>query len=63
MAINLARKHPQGTPFTHIVLVLCTQCGEHEMEMYHQASRAVTDTNNAPTYDVGPTCWECFLKD
>lgn len=62
MAINIARKHPQGTPFTDIVLVLCTECGEHEMEMHHKTSRAVGDTNNAPTYHVGHTCWECFFK-
>ena len=63
MILNLARKHPQGTPFTNIVLVFYTQCGEHEMEMHHNASRAINDDNNQPTYHVGNTCWNCFFKD
>ena len=60
---NTARKHPQGTPFTDIVLVLCTQCGKHEMEMHHPKSRAVTDDNNQLTYHVDDTCWDCVFKD
>ena len=63
MFIKPARKHPQGTPFTDIMLVLCTQCGEHEMEMQHTTSRAMNNDNNQPTYDVGNTCWDCLFKD
>ena len=63
MFIKLARKHPQGTPFTDILLVLCTQCGEHEMGMCHTTSRAITDDNNQPTYYVDNICWDCSFKD
>lgn len=63
MILNLSRKHPQGIPFTNIVLVFCTQCGELEMEMHHNASRARNDDNNEPTYRVGKTCLNCFFKD
>ena len=63
MFIKPTRKHPQGIPFTNIMLVLCTQCGEHEMEMQHTTSRAMTDDSNQPSYDVGNTCWNCLFKD
>ena len=60
---SIARKHPQGLPFTKIVLVSCTHCGEYEADLHYQLSRGIDDTNNEPVVHTGHTCWNCFLKD
>lgn len=63
MTINLARKHPQGIPFTRIVLVMCNECGAHEMDMIQSPSRAHNDPNNEVRVEpVGDICWECFFQ-
>lgn len=63
MPINLARKHPQGIPFTRIVLVACRECGAHEMDMIQSPSRAHNDPNNEVRVEpVGDICWECFFN-
>lgn len=63
MPFNLCRKHPQGIPFTRIILVICSECGEHEMDMIQSPSRAHNDPNNEMSIEpVGDLCWECFFN-